>query len=71
MSSKYVLHSDWRLRNQGRRHEVSLGGGDGFTGTEVHLPQKFSFSSDLGHFILKMLEDAKFSCVKKKYNEIS
>ena len=29
-------------------------------GTEVHLPPKFSFSSDFGHFILKMLENAKF-----------
>ena len=35
-------------------------------GTEVHLPPKFSFSSDFGHFVLKMLENAKFSCVKKK-----
>ena len=39
-------------------------------GTQTHLPQKFSFSSDFGHFILKMLENAKFAYlrVKKKYN---
>ena len=33
--------------------------GDGFMGTQTHLPPKFSFSSDFGHFILKMLENAK------------
>ena len=33
---------------------------------------KFSFSSDFGHFILKMMEDAKFSSVSgKKGAEIS
>ena len=26
-------------------------------GTQTHLPPKFSFSSDFGHFILKMLID--------------
>ena len=35
--------------------------GGGFKGTQAHLPQQFSFSSDFGHFILKMLENAKFS----------
>ena len=34
----------------GRRHEV-LFVGDGFMGTEVHLPPKFSFFSDFGHLI--------------------
>ena len=37
--------------------------GDGFMGTEIaeiHLPQKFSFYSDFGHFIFKMLKNAKF-----------
>ena len=29
-------------------------------GTQTHLLLKFSFSSDFGHFILKMLEIAKF-----------
>ena len=45
---------------QGRRHEVLLGGGgeDGFIGTQTNLPSKFSFSSDLGHFIFKMMENA-------------
>ena len=52
------------LKLQGRRHVVLFGGGGGgFMGTEIHLPQKFSFSSDFGHFILKMLENAKFSHV--------
>ena len=37
---------------QGGRHEVLIGG-DGFMGTQAHLPPKFSFSSDFGHFILK------------------
>ena len=40
-------------------------------GTEVHLLKKISFSSDFGHFILKMLENAKFSHVRKKDTEIS
>ena len=31
----------------------------GFIGTQTYLPQKFSFSSDFGHFNLKMLENAK------------
>ena len=41
--------------------------GNGFIGTQSHLPPKFSFS-DFGHFILKMVENAKFRylCVKKK-----
>ena len=37
------------------------GGGGGFMGTEVHLPPKLSFFSDFGHFILKVLESAKFA----------
>ena len=37
----------------------------------THLPPKFSFSSDFGHFILKMVENAKFSYVsRKKKSEI-
>ena len=40
--------------------------GDGFIGTQTHIPQKFSFSSDFGHFILKMEENAKFSSVSRK-----
>ena len=56
---------------QGRRHKV-LFGGDGFMGTQIHLPPKFSFSSDFGHFILKMLENIKFAYVsRKKDSEIS
>ena len=39
---------------QGRRHEV-LFEWDGFIGTESHLPPKFSFLSDFGHFVLKMV----------------
>ena len=37
--------------------------GDGFIDTQTHLPLKFSFSSDIGHFILKMVKNAKFSSV--------
>ena len=41
-------------------------------GTQTHLPPKFSVTSDFGHFILKMLKNAKFLiCVKKKDTEIS
>ena len=41
-------------------------------GTQTHLPPKFSFSSDFGHFIFKMVENAKFSSVsRKKDAEIS
>ena len=28
-------------------------------GTQTHFPPKFSFSSDFGHFIWKMLENTK------------
>ena len=45
--------------------------GDWFIGTQTHLPPKFSFSSDFDHFILKMVENAKFSGVKNKDTEIS
>ena len=40
--------------------------GDGFMGTQTHLPPKFIFSSDFGHFISKMLENAKFANVPRK-----
>ena len=33
---------------------------------KTHLPPKFSFSSDFGHLILKMLKNAKFSFVSRK-----
>ena len=48
---------------QGRHHEVLFGGGaySWAVGTEVHLPPKLSFFSDFGHFILKVLESAKFA----------
>ena len=38
------------------------GGGSGFINTPKHtyVPSNFSFPSDLGHFILKMLENATF-----------
>ena len=41
-------------------------GGDGFIGTQTYLPPKFSFSSDFGHFILKMVENAKKIFVSRK-----
>ena len=34
--------------------------------TQTHLPPKFSFSSDFGHFILKMLENAIVANVLRK-----
>ena len=46
--------------HQGRRHESFFAWGSGFMGTHPNLPPKFSFSSDFGHFILKMLDNAKF-----------
>ena len=53
---------------QGRHREVFFfGGGDGFIGTQTHLPPKLSFYSDFGHFILKNGGKCKiFICVKKK-----
>ena len=40
-------------------------------GTQTHLPQKFSFSSDFGHFVLKMLKIAKkYTFLGKKYINI-
>ena len=39
-------------------------------GTQTNLPTKFIFASDFGHFILKMLDYAKFVCVKKKVAEM-
>ena len=40
--------------------------GVGFISTQSHLPPKFSFSSDFGHFILKILENAKIYVLRKK-----
>ena len=39
--------------------------------TQAHLPRKFSFSSNFGHFILKMLKNAncKYVHVKKKVTD--
>ena len=54
---------------QGRRHEVLIGM-VGFIGTQTHLPPKFSFSSDFGHFILKMLENTKNERFNIKFTEI-
>ena len=48
--------------------QVLIGGGRvGFIGTQTHLPQKFGFSSDFGHFILKMFENAKKTFQEKSY----
>ena len=56
---------------QGRRHEVLIGGG-GFMGIQTHLPQKkLSFSSDFRHFILKLLENSKlYTCQEKGCSNI-
>ena len=35
-------------------------------GTQTHLPPKSCFSSDFGHFILKMLENVIFAYVSRK-----
>ena len=40
--------------------------GDGFIGTQTYLPQKFSFSSDFSHFILKIVENANILFVSRK-----
>ena len=42
-------------------------------GTQSHLPPNSIFSSDFGHFILKMLDYSKMlgTCVKKKVAEMS
>ena len=54
-------------QTQGRRHQVLFGGTDSWAvGTQTHLPLKFSFSTDFGHFISKMLENAKFANVSIK-----
>ena len=59
----------WGARQgQGRRHEVLMGGGDGFTGTQSHLPPQFRFSLDFDHFILKMLVNTqKLKVLRKKF----
>ena len=60
--------------SQGRRHEDLFGGGGRFLGTQPNLPPKLSLSSDFGHFILKMLKNAKFKCqvsCQEKVSEIS
>ena len=44
--------------------------GVGFIGTQTYLPRKFGLSSDFGHFIWKMLENAK-KLFKKKVTETS
>ena len=56
---------DWNSE-QGRRQEVLIGERDECIGTQTHLPQKFSVSSDFGHFILKMLESANNLNVSRK-----
>ena len=50
LSGELPRNFDWRV---------------GFIGTQKHLLTKVSFSSDVGHFILKMLENAK-KCIRFK-----
>ena len=45
---------------QGRRHEVLTGGGGRNLFRQTHLPPNSVFSSDFGHFILKILNNVKF-----------
>ena len=40
--------------------------GVGFIGTQIHLPQKFSFCSDFGHFIKKNVRKCKIVYVSRK-----
>ena len=42
-----------------RTNFLTGGGGVGVIGTQTHLPAKFSFSSDLGHFVLKIWKMTK------------
>ena len=53
-------------RGQGRRHEF-LTGGRSHRHPNPPTP-KFSFSSDLGQFVLKMLENTKIVHVLRKQN---
>ena len=69
--SDFGSGSEKHAYTQGRRHIFFFGGGVGFIGTQTHLPQKISFSSDLGHFILKTLENAKLLYVSRKKTKIS
>ena len=55
----------WRSPSRGVATKFFFGG-DGFIGTQTHLPPKISFSSDFGHFILKMVGNAKYSSVSRK-----
>ena len=50
----------YRLQSR-TTHEVLIGG-NGFIGTQIHIPSKFSFTSDCGHF--------KFIRFKEKDTEI-
>ena len=52
------------VRSQGRRHEILIRG-VGFIGAQTHLPPKLSFSTDFGHFILKMLTKTLYVLRKK------
>ena len=49
--------------DQGRRHDVLIGGR--FHRHRNSPIPKFNFSSDFGHFILKMLENAKFEYMSR------
>ena len=69
VGGKIVVNTEWCQNHSGRcagASPRSFVWGDGFIGTQTHLPPKFNFSSDFGHFILKMVINAKLSCVKKK-----
>ena len=59
---------------QGRRHDFSTGGqiptggGGQIRVNQNHLPPNSNFSSDFGHFILKILEDLKiFTNMNKSF----
>ena len=56
--------------NKGRRHEILIGLVR-LIGTQTHLPPKFSFSSDFGNFILKMLENARMRFFKRNFQSHS
>ena len=51
---------------QARAPPRSFVWGDRFMGTQTNLPPRFIFSSNFGHFILKMLDHAKLLYVSRK-----
>ena len=69
---KLCISTTWVCRifdgcNQWRRHELLTGGGRTLV-RQIHLPPNSEFSSDFGHFILKILKNIKFLVSSLKKN---